>query len=815
MGKVLITLQQRKISMSARIKTTQAVHTGPDCRQGGNGDTPLSRPPVLQAATEDGVIIYDVRGQVIFCNDNYLSCYPDIAEKIVPGANLKDILRAAAPQDAQEDKKGPLDIEQWVSRRFEDRMNPGERLEEHYINGRWWQIHEYRSADGAIVNQRRDITERKNTAIRNARTRPADPNNNSTLPPPGREMTETQAILMNVTDHLEEGFGLFDRNDRLVLCNARYQELTGIDPNILKPGASFSDIAQATAKSLCSSGINKEKDAWTREKVSRHLRSGSAIELQPEQGRWIKAFETKTPEGYSIRTLHDITELKKREEELKGNESRYRNLVEYAPDMTCVLTAGRISLINAAGVSLLGVKDGASLIGRSFKDFIDPDFHFLIRDGQETLIRENFWLPLRMVRDDGIAFDAEASALPFGQGGEPSTMLVARDVTARMEAMAALRESEERYALALEGTDEGIWDWDIVKGTVYVSPRHQKFFGFKGGAQIEDGIWLNFIHPKDRPRYKKALIGHLKGETDFFVCECRLVPGIEDGDNGGERWIRQRGVARRNQEGRAYRMAGSTGDITLRKKAERYLQNAKKQAEVASRVKTEFLANMSHELRTPLNAIIGFSDLMKEEIFGPLGAKEYDGYADNIQESGHHLLDIINDILDVSRIEAGHMEFHSEEVDVAPIAESCLRLIHERAEQAHITLHRRLQKNLPALNAEPRRIKQIILNLLSNSVKFTPQGGTVTLSAMTDADGALVITISDTGIGMTKDGIVKALTPFGQVDSKLSRKYEGTGLGLPLTKSFVDLFGGTFQLNSSPGKGTEAIITFPPACLSN
>lgn len=797
--------------MSARIKTSQAAHNGPDCRQGGDGnDAPFPSSP---ANAEDGVIIYDMQGHVIFCNDNYLSCYPGIAEKIVPGANLKDILRAAARQDAREGEKEPLDIERWVSRRFEDRMNPGERLEEHYINGKWWQIHEYRSADGAIVNQRRDITERKNAAIRNARARAASPNKDRSLPPPGSEMTETQAILMNVTDHLEEGFGLFDRNDRLVLCNAKYQELTGIDPNILKPGASFADIAQATATSLCSSGINREKEAWRREKISRHLRSGSAIELQPEPGRWIKAFETKTPEGYSIRTLHDITDLKGREEELQNSEIRYRNLVENAPDMTCVLTAGRISLINAAGISLLGAKDAAWLMGRPFKDFVQPDFHFLLQDGQETLIREKFWLPLRLVRADGKVFDAEASALRFEQSGEPATMLVARDVTARMEAMAALRESEERYALAMEGTDEGIWDWDIVKGTVYVSPRHQKFFGIESGSWIKDSAWPGFIHPKDRQRYKATLIDHLKGKTDFFVCECRLVPGMEP--QGEERWIRQRGVARRNQEGRAYRMAGSTGDITLRKKAERYLQNAKKQAEVASRVKTEFLANMSHELRTPLNAIIGFSDLMKEEIFGPLGAKEYDGYAESIQESGYHLLDIINDILDVSRIEAGQMEIRSEKVHIAPIVESCLRLIRERAERANITLRNESQKNIPALNAEPRRIKQIILNLLSNAVKFTPQGGTVTLGAGKNEDGALVLTISDTGIGMTRDGIAKALTPFGQVDSKLSRKYEGTGLGLPLTKSFVDLFGGNFKLNSSPGKGTKAIITFPPKCLLN
>src|SRR6185437_15794586 len=213
-------------------------------------------------------------------------------------------------------------------------------------------------------------------------------------------------------------------------------------------------------------------------------------------------------------------------------------------------------------------------------------------------------------------------------------------------------------------------------------------------------------------------------------------------------------------------------DITERKRVEADLRRAKDEAELASRSKTEFLANMSHELRTPLNAIIGFSDILLGQIFGPLGDARYGDYARDIRDSGLHLLNLINDVLDVSKVEFGKVELIEEAVDVAAVVESCMRLMRERAETAGIKLTRSLPQGLPYLQGDGRRLKQILLNLLSNAVKFTPSGGHVAIRAEHGADGLRVV-VEDSGIGIAAEDLEKALRPFGQIDSRLARKYQG------------------------------------------
>lgn len=238
------------------------------------------------------------------------------------------------------------------------------------------------------------------------------------------------------------------------------------------------------------------------------------------------------------------------------------------------------------------------------------------------------------------------------------------------------------------------------------------------------------------------------------------------------------------------------------------LRSAKEEAEVANRTKSEFLANMSHELRTPLNAVIGFSEVMTSQVFGPLGSDQYHDYAHSIHESGRHLLDLINDILDVSKIESGQLTLAEEILDLTAIITASQRLVRERAAKAGIALHAELPSDLPRLRADQRRMKQVFLNLLTNAVKFTPPGGAVTVSARHTAEGLLVRVI-DTGIGMRPEDIPLALLPFRQIDSGLSRRHEGTGLGLPLTKALVELHGGSLQLKSAPGQGTEVRLWFP------
>ncbi len=241
----------------------------------------------------------------------------------------------------------------------------------------------------------------------------------------------------------------------------------------------------------------------------------------------------------------------------------------------------------------------------------------------------------------------------------------------------------------------------------------------------------------------------------------------------------------------------------------RALEEAKTKAERESSAKTEFLANISHELRTPLNAIIGFSEIIMAETYGAIENLQYKEYISDINGSGKHLLSVINDILDFSKASADKLKVEKIELDLNKLASSSLRFVKPRADSASISLIEDFPSEHVVIIADPKRLKQALLNLLSNSVKFTPSGGSVTLMIKRNIPKKLVhIIVIDTGIGMDDSDIPKALSTFGQVDNKLSRKYEGTGLGLPLTKKLIELMEGTFNLESKPGKGTKVTITF-------
>jgi len=253
---------------------------------------------------------------------------------------------------------------------------------------------------------------------------------------------------------------------------------------------------------------------------------------------------------------------------------------------------------------------------------------------------------------------------------------------------------------------------------------------------------------------------------------------------------------------------GQFANLEAEQVANMQMRVAMEEAKLASRAKSEFLANISHELRTPLNAINGFSQLMLNSTFGPLGDPRYREYVKDINGSGEHLLTLINEILDLSRIEAGKRELSESEIELDRLIASCLRVVRPRAEDKGITLDNRVADDAPVLWADETALKQILLNLIVNGVKFTPSGGRVTVSFETGDDGITVV-VADTGIGIAAEDLETIMKPFGQAHNPMTRGEEGTGLGLPLAKALTELHGGTLTLNSVPENGTTVRVRLP------
>ena len=384
-----------------------------------------------------------------------------------------------------------------------------------------------------------------------------------------------------------------------------------------------------------------------------------------------------------------------------------------------------------------------------------------------------------------------------------------KEIADSQRAASSLRDRERKYRSIFENAMIGIAQ--IVPGGRWTAanPALARMLGYFDPSEIlsaqPDLHGGFFVNAEDRGAWYALLDSEkpARDATQFEADIWRL-------DRKQVR-LALSGVAVRDEHNTVLYYECMLVDITDSYRAKRDLERAKADAEYSNHSKSEFLANMSHELRTPLNAILGFAEIIKDELFGAIGNPQYSEYATDIFHSGQHLLSLINDILDMSKIEAGKRDLAEEIVSLSDICKSAVRLVAHRATEGRVKLILQVPNDLPRLRGEDKALKQVLVNLLSNAVKFTPEAGSVTLEAGLDKHGALKVTVTDTGIGIAAADIPKALAPFGQIESALARKYQGTGLGLPITKQLVELHGGSFAISSELGQGTAVSFTLPPS----
>ncbi len=339
-----------------------------------------------------------------------------------------------------------------------------------------------------------------------------------------------------------------------------------------------------------------------------------------------------------------------------------------------------------------------------------------------------------------------------------------------------------------------------------VNPALARIYGYDTPEALKAGLTdissQLYVDPRRRDEFKAAMAEH--DEVTDFVSEIRRC-------DGATIWIKENARAIRDWSGKLVCYQGTVEDVTVKFAAERAIKKGLKRAEEANRTKNSFLAMMSHELKTPLNAIIGFSEMMEGELLGPLGNDAYRGYAGDIRASGRKLLAIINDVLDVARLEGDAITLNRVACCPREVADVALHRARSLAcDGRDVTFD--IPDGLPRLNVDQNRLAQVLANLLSNALKFTPHCGEVKLAVRQREDGGVSFAVADQGIGMSDETIAMVLQPFRQADASLARRFEGAGLGLPIAHALVELHGGTLAIASGEGRGTTVTVELPPVC---
>lgn len=471
--------------------------------------------------------------------------------------------------------------------------------------------------------------------------------------------------------------------------------------------------------------------------------------------------------------------------------------------------------INSRLIELLGLPPELGRVGMPFEDLV----RFVATRGdygtgeREVHVRERIKnavnpLPRNFVRraPGGLTVDVRKNSIPDG-----GFVITYTDISDRVRAEDALRISEKQLSQAQRIGKIGHWRYLIETKRFECSDAFYRIYGWDPATFTASFAAIAAaVHPEDHARISAVRMEAGK-RKEAYRCEFRIIRS-----DGEIRFVHGEGRPEFDDSGKLVSFFGVNKDITEQKQIEEELLQERTRAELANRAKSEFLANMSHEIRTPLNAIIGFADIIKKEIFGPVGNEKYGEYVGDIHASAEHLLDLVNDILDISTIEAGELPLSPVDLNLAELFDECVRVVREQARKAKISLHVEGPDSQVSVFVDRRAVRQILLNLLSNAIKFTPPGGQVTVRAE-GAEDIFTIVVTDSGIGIPSDQLPTITQPFetGSDDPHTSSKgnpyvrAKGTGLGLAIVRSLAKLHGGGIDISSEVGVGTSVRVWFP------
>ncbi|WP_051609266.1 PAS-domain containing protein [Fodinicurvata fenggangensis] len=776
----------------------------------------------LQEAVDSmpqGLALFDANEELIVANKVYRDSFStlDHGAGIKSGITFEEVARAAHSQRLT--REWDVNDEAAIQRRLAIYRNPPYRIELSYSVDRTLEVTGNRTAEGGQVILWSDITEmkRRESALTLLVTGPAR----------GRDFLETACEALSVLlNYRFAGIAQLEANeDRAHVLSCW---LDG------QAGETFSYDLEGTP---CDGVYRDSSHCYIAENAdARFPEDEMLVQLGGQAFVGEALFSQNAEKIGHIFAVHDqpdsekerhrdivnliarwvATELERREaEEERLQQARllqifFDHMTEgiKVVDKDLRVLAYNKRFLEVANISpeLMARGDYREIIRQSARrgDYGEGDVEELVQQRIERL-----FLPrpcvTEEVRPNGRSLEIRSNPLP--DGGVVATYI---DVTDRKQAEERLRESEHRYRLISDLASDMVFSYGLDEngrlGLEWHAGTLLSRLELPGLPETTDD-WENLVVNEDRPVLRQCLLRLARGE------DCSEEVRLQS--NGDKPlWVRILARGEHDFEsGRLKRVLGAVQDVSERRNAEAEMLQAMQATELANRTKSEFLATMSHELRTPLNAIIGFAEIMEHQMLGPLGDERYRAYSHDIRESGTHLLQIINDILEVSKAEAGRLELFEEAFRLQQLVESSIRLVQHRAENNGIDLDYTMAVPQLMLYADQRRLKQVLLNVLSNAIKFTPEGGRVHLEVVHVQESGVDITIRDSGIGIGAEDIQRVFEPFTQLDSGLGRRHEGTGLGLPLSRTLVELHGGELILESTPNEGTLVTIHLPPECL--